>query len=231
MEIKVAYKQIHRTVIENKGDYKQNHFHDYSIITTNANLDDYAVKMTIEIFQNSQKKYEVNNSPTQNRFFVFLLQHYRERFQNICQRAGVTVEDYNQILEYFDKRGGSRFNRPNRRDLHETRSMHPTQEERDQALHYIRRLPEMTQPPYKTSSIAEEENTYDKESTTRTSTGTSLKRKSELDDKEAKKMTTGAHTVIIINNPTIHHFGASQSSTTSTWTPPENKEGQTPRAT
>eukprot|EP00971_Amphidinium_carterae_P008047 159247-Amphidinium_carterae.1 len=34
MEIKVAYKQVHRTVIENKGEYKQNHFHDYSIITT-----------------------------------------------------------------------------------------------------------------------------------------------------------------------------------------------------
>eukprot|EP00971_Amphidinium_carterae_P174762 3464023-Amphidinium_carterae.1 len=45
MELKVAYKQIHRTVIENKFDneYKQNHFHDYSIITTSTNLDeDYA---------------------------------------------------------------------------------------------------------------------------------------------------------------------------------------------
>eukprot|EP00971_Amphidinium_carterae_P297056 5901382-Amphidinium_carterae.1 len=33
MELKVAYKQIHRTVIEDKAQYKQNHFHDYSIIT------------------------------------------------------------------------------------------------------------------------------------------------------------------------------------------------------
>eukprot|EP00971_Amphidinium_carterae_P039493 776039-Amphidinium_carterae.1 len=61
----------------------------------------------------------------------------------------------------------------------------------------------------KTSSIAEEENTYDKQSTTRTSVGTSLKRKNEMDEKDAKKMTTGAHTVIIMNNPTIqtlaHH--------------------------
>eukprot|EP00971_Amphidinium_carterae_P152419 3020553-Amphidinium_carterae.1 len=44
-------------------------------------------------------------------------------------------------------------------------------------------------------------------------------------------MTTGAHTVIIINNPTIRHFGTAQSSTTSTWTPPENKEGQTVQST
>eukprot|EP00971_Amphidinium_carterae_P155763 3088611-Amphidinium_carterae.1 len=89
MEIKVAYKQIHRTVIENKGEYKQDHFHDYSVITTSTNLDDdYAVKMTIEIFQNAQgKKYDANNPPTHNRSFVFLLQHYRERFQNIFQRA------------------------------------------------------------------------------------------------------------------------------------------------
>eukprot|EP00971_Amphidinium_carterae_P191799 3805513-Amphidinium_carterae.1 len=40
LELKVAYKQVHRTVIENKGEYKQNHFHDYSIITTSTNLDD-----------------------------------------------------------------------------------------------------------------------------------------------------------------------------------------------
>eukprot|EP00971_Amphidinium_carterae_P295364 5865841-Amphidinium_carterae.1 len=47
--------------------------------------------MTIEIFQNAQKKYDVNNPPTQNRFFVFLLQHHRERFQNLFLRAGASV--------------------------------------------------------------------------------------------------------------------------------------------
>eukprot|EP00971_Amphidinium_carterae_P011080 218184-Amphidinium_carterae.1 len=34
MELKVAYKQVHRTVIENKNEYKQRHFHDYSVITS-----------------------------------------------------------------------------------------------------------------------------------------------------------------------------------------------------
>eukprot|EP00971_Amphidinium_carterae_P281222 5583553-Amphidinium_carterae.1 len=67
MELKVAYKQIHRTVIENKGQYKQNHFHDYSIITTSTNLDDdYAVRMTIEIFTQAVKKYDPLNPPTKN---------------------------------------------------------------------------------------------------------------------------------------------------------------------
>eukprot|EP00971_Amphidinium_carterae_P248192 4927733-Amphidinium_carterae.1 len=52
MELKVVYKQQNRKIIEDKIKYKQSHFHDYSIITTNRNLDDtYAVKITIEIFR------------------------------------------------------------------------------------------------------------------------------------------------------------------------------------
>eukprot|EP00971_Amphidinium_carterae_P214715 4260800-Amphidinium_carterae.1 len=91
--------------------------------------------MTIEIFQNAQgKKYDANNPPTNNRFFVFLLQHYRERFQHIFQRAGCTVEDYNQTLDYFDKRGRAHFNRPNRRDLQEIRPTPQTTEERERNL-------------------------------------------------------------------------------------------------
>eukprot|EP00971_Amphidinium_carterae_P167196 3312836-Amphidinium_carterae.1 len=30
IELKLAYQQVHRVVIENKADYKQRHFHDYS---------------------------------------------------------------------------------------------------------------------------------------------------------------------------------------------------------
>eukprot|EP00971_Amphidinium_carterae_P349455 6491025-Amphidinium_carterae.1 len=40
MELKVAYKQKYRNAIKNKLEYKQNHFHDYSIITTAKNLND-----------------------------------------------------------------------------------------------------------------------------------------------------------------------------------------------
>eukprot|EP00971_Amphidinium_carterae_P282719 5612710-Amphidinium_carterae.1 len=29
MELEVAYKQKHKNVIENKMEYKQNHYHDY----------------------------------------------------------------------------------------------------------------------------------------------------------------------------------------------------------
>eukprot|EP00971_Amphidinium_carterae_P325634 6456004-Amphidinium_carterae.1 len=63
--------------------------------------------MTIEIFLQAQKKYDPMTPPTHNRFFLFILQHYRDRLQYIFQRAGASVEDYNQVLEYFDKRGGA----------------------------------------------------------------------------------------------------------------------------
>eukprot|EP00971_Amphidinium_carterae_P293756 5832004-Amphidinium_carterae.1 len=84
--------------------------------------------MTIEIFVQTQKKYDPMNPPTHNRFFVFVLQHYRERLHYILQRAGATLNDYNQAIEYFDKRGGAHFNRPNRRDLQEIRATQTTEE-------------------------------------------------------------------------------------------------------
>eukprot|EP00971_Amphidinium_carterae_P223286 4430555-Amphidinium_carterae.1 len=109
--------------------------------------------MTIEIFVQAQNKYDLMNPPTHNRLFLFVLQHYRDRLQYIFQRAGASIEDYNQAVEYFDKRGGAHFSRPNGRDLHEIRATQ-TAEERERALQYIRELPEM-QPRHKTPSIAE----------------------------------------------------------------------------
>eukprot|EP00971_Amphidinium_carterae_P023986 473407-Amphidinium_carterae.1 len=104
MELKVAYKQKHRTVIENKSEYKQNHYHDYSIITTPKNLnEDYAVKMTVEIYLQAATKRErerdqllLLHPPHENRFFLFLVQHYERRLFNIFQRAGATVDEYNR---------------------------------------------------------------------------------------------------------------------------------------
>eukprot|EP00971_Amphidinium_carterae_P137618 2727542-Amphidinium_carterae.1 len=113
--------------------------------------------------------------------------------------------------------------------------MQPPLEEREQGQHYIRGPPDMMRTQRKTSSIAEEENTYDKESTTRTSIGTSLKRKNEMDEKDAKKMSTGASTIIIINNPTIQTFNALHDAKAMPKTTSENAEGtavqSTPSAT
>eukprot|EP00971_Amphidinium_carterae_P152686 3026512-Amphidinium_carterae.4 len=73
MELKVAYRNTNRKIIEEKTEYKQNHFHDYSIITTNMKLDDkYAVEMTIDIFQQAKTRPDENNPPHHHRLFLFL---------------------------------------------------------------------------------------------------------------------------------------------------------------
>eukprot|EP00971_Amphidinium_carterae_P087970 1740386-Amphidinium_carterae.1 len=84
--------------------------------------------MTVDIFKQTEKRNaeaEKKNEPQtpayKNRFFVFLLQHYRGRVQDIFQRAGTTVRDYNNALDYFDERGQVHFNRPNVRSLEEIR--------------------------------------------------------------------------------------------------------------
>eukprot|EP00971_Amphidinium_carterae_P170388 3376074-Amphidinium_carterae.1 len=56
MEMKAAYRQRHRKRIDDKKEYKQNHFHDYSIITTNIYLDEEYIKKHItEIYQQAEK--------------------------------------------------------------------------------------------------------------------------------------------------------------------------------
>eukprot|EP00971_Amphidinium_carterae_P137014 2715190-Amphidinium_carterae.1 len=122
MELKIAYQQVHRTVIENRNEYKQTHFHDYSVITTKDNLDtEYAVKMTVDIFKQAERKNDPTNPAYKNRFFVFRLQHYRDRVRDIFRRAEARTEDYNNAVDYFDDRGGTHFARPNRRTLEEIR--------------------------------------------------------------------------------------------------------------
>eukprot|EP00971_Amphidinium_carterae_P068320 1352684-Amphidinium_carterae.1 len=175
MEIKVVYKQQHRKAIEEKVEYKQNHFHDYSIITTNTNLDDnYAVKMTIEIFTQTKQRQDENNPGHRNRFFLFSVQHYPHRLEHIFKQAGASPGDYNQVLPYFDRKCGNHFTKPNRRNLQALRTTQ-TPEEQQRELQRIAQLPEV-QPTKRTFSIPEgrqetEENLDDFEarSTTRAS--------------------------------------------------------------
>eukprot|EP00971_Amphidinium_carterae_P215100 4269363-Amphidinium_carterae.1 len=77
-------------------EYKQNHYHDYSLITTPLNLmDDYAVKMTTEIYVHAAARQDPHNPPHQSRFFVFLVQHYETRLKNIFEKANTGIDEYN----------------------------------------------------------------------------------------------------------------------------------------
>eukprot|EP00971_Amphidinium_carterae_P171118 3391358-Amphidinium_carterae.1 len=93
--------------------------------------------MTVDIYKQyeknvKEKKDEPQALPYKNRFFVFLLQHYRPRVRDIFQRAGAKVQDYINAVEYFDDRGGTHFHKPNTRNLDEIRRSH----EEDRKRHF-----------------------------------------------------------------------------------------------
>eukprot|EP00971_Amphidinium_carterae_P082601 1633970-Amphidinium_carterae.1 len=59
MEIKTTYRNTMRDVIQDKPDYKQRNYHDYSVITTNKYMDEeYARQMIIDIYGRYNKKEE-----------------------------------------------------------------------------------------------------------------------------------------------------------------------------
>eukprot|EP00971_Amphidinium_carterae_P006732 132699-Amphidinium_carterae.4 len=57
MEIKTTYKQTITTAIANKANFKQHRYHDYSVITSDNEMDEeYAKHIFIEIYQQSRDK-------------------------------------------------------------------------------------------------------------------------------------------------------------------------------
>eukprot|EP00971_Amphidinium_carterae_P080601 1594771-Amphidinium_carterae.1 len=152
--------------------------------------------MTVDIYkqyeknkEQAEKKNEPQALPHKNRFFVFLLQHYRPRVRDIFQRAGARVEDYNNAVDYFDDRGGTHFHKPNVRGLDEIR--------RSQQEDRKRNFDDFKQ---KEHSVIEEEiddfvdEDYVSDTThTRASGSTSIKRKSDTGEMTTKKKMTTDH--------------------------------------
>eukprot|EP00971_Amphidinium_carterae_P082506 1631828-Amphidinium_carterae.1 len=233
MELKVVYRQ-HRKAIEEKGEYKQNHFHDYNIITTSTNLDDnYAVKMTIEKYTQARHRPDEHNPPQHNKLFIFLVQHYPHRLQHIFKQAGASPEDDQQVPLHFDRKCGNHFTRPNRRTLQTIRATQaPEEQQRD--LQRISQHTEM-QPMKRIFSKPEkqpetEENLDDLEarSTTRASGSTSFKRKNTEEKPETKKHQ--ASTILNFYNATINTHSLATMSASPTMTP-RKKDDSTVQST
>eukprot|EP00971_Amphidinium_carterae_P203485 4038138-Amphidinium_carterae.4 len=98
MEIKTKYKQNCKDVIVDRMEYKQRHFHDHSVTTSNIYVNEECAKITIiytEIYAQSSKKPE---SPPryQHRLLLFVVQHH-----------SVTRI---MVFDYFDEQ---HFNKPN----------------------------------------------------------------------------------------------------------------------
>eukprot|EP00971_Amphidinium_carterae_P310806 6176281-Amphidinium_carterae.1 len=115
MEIKMTYRQTLKNIVEDKRDYRQTHFHDYSVIATNIHLDEeYMKKLITEIYQQAEAKPDAQPAH-QHRLLMFLIQHYCLKVPYLLQRAGATVQQLNQVLQHFDKDAGKYFTKVNTR--------------------------------------------------------------------------------------------------------------------
>eukprot|EP00971_Amphidinium_carterae_P227551 4513617-Amphidinium_carterae.1 len=121
MEMKSACRQRHRRLIEDKKEYKQNHFHDYSVITTNIYLDEeYIKKRIIEIYQQAEKpgrRGEEVQPAHKHRLMLFLTQHYLQKVPYLLHKAGATQEQCNLVLQNFDHDATKHFTKVNTRPL------------------------------------------------------------------------------------------------------------------
>eukprot|EP00971_Amphidinium_carterae_P044776 880818-Amphidinium_carterae.1 len=109
LEIKMTYRQTLKNIIEDKREYKQAHFHDYSVITTSIYLnEEYMKKMITEIYQQSEVKQDAA-PPFQHRLLMFLVKHYPTKVQLLLQETGATMAQCHQVLHHFDQYGQKYF--------------------------------------------------------------------------------------------------------------------------
>eukprot|EP00971_Amphidinium_carterae_P260760 5173140-Amphidinium_carterae.3 len=117
MEIKTTYRQGLREVIVDKSDYKQRHYHDYSVIITDIdvmrNTQCNAKQMIIDIYAQATKKQEIQQPTHQNRFIFFMIQHHPTRITKIIKDAGLPVQQINMAFAHFDEKAAQHFTTPN----------------------------------------------------------------------------------------------------------------------
>eukprot|EP00971_Amphidinium_carterae_P193775 3844885-Amphidinium_carterae.1 len=93
MEIKTTYRQGIQEVIVDKPDYKQSHYHDYSVVTTDIDMnEEYAKHMIIDIHAQATKKQELQQPtqpPHQKRLILFMIQHHPTKITKIMKDAGL----------------------------------------------------------------------------------------------------------------------------------------------
>eukprot|EP00971_Amphidinium_carterae_P188465 3741191-Amphidinium_carterae.1 len=101
MQIKTTYYQTNKTVIANKTEYKRHHYHDYSVITSDKDMDEEcAYHMIIEIYKQTRQG---KNPGHDDRFIIFMINNYAaERTGQIMAKAGCTLREINEAYEYFD---------------------------------------------------------------------------------------------------------------------------------
>eukprot|EP00971_Amphidinium_carterae_P026123 515198-Amphidinium_carterae.1 len=121
MEIKTTFRQGLREAILDKPDYKQRHCHDYSVITTDIDVNaEYVKHMIIDIYGQAAKKQGVQplvQPPRQNRFMLFMIQHHPTRITKIMKDAGLPEVLIKLAFDHLDEKAHQHFNNPNVRNL------------------------------------------------------------------------------------------------------------------
>eukprot|EP00971_Amphidinium_carterae_P308749 6135235-Amphidinium_carterae.4 len=91
METQTTYRQTHQNIIMDKQAYKQHHFHDFSIITSDKYMDEeYTQIMFADYYKNAR---QTNKPGHENRFVAFMINFYPERTRVIMERAGCTPKE------------------------------------------------------------------------------------------------------------------------------------------
>eukprot|EP00971_Amphidinium_carterae_P245364 4872632-Amphidinium_carterae.1 len=106
---------MNTTVIASNQTYKQHHYHDYSVITSDKHMDEeYAKHMFVEICQTSREKKTI---PYSNRFVTFMIQYHPQRTVTIMKRAGCSTRKMTEAFDYFDNNVHRLYAKPNVRPL------------------------------------------------------------------------------------------------------------------
>eukprot|EP00971_Amphidinium_carterae_P243485 4835185-Amphidinium_carterae.2 len=117
MEIKTTHRQNNTMVIANKMTYKQHHYHDYSVITSDLDMDEEVAKqMFSEIYQTSRDK-RPGTIPHIHSFMIFMIEYCAQRTEVVMKKAGCTENEIKDAYRYFDNSVDRLFDRPNVRPL------------------------------------------------------------------------------------------------------------------
>eukprot|EP00971_Amphidinium_carterae_P038290 752770-Amphidinium_carterae.1 len=131
----MTYRQTMKNIIDDKTEYKQTRFHDYSVITTNIYLnEEYIKKMITKIYQQSEARPDAA-PPYGHRLLMFLAQHYALKVPYLLQATTLSLRQCNQVLQHFDDYAGKHFQRVNTRPLSEIQRAQQLERLRPEPVH------------------------------------------------------------------------------------------------
>eukprot|EP00971_Amphidinium_carterae_P337889 6474953-Amphidinium_carterae.1 len=101
MQIKTTYKQRHTNIILDKPACKQRHFRDFSIISTEQDLNEHYAVTMLEYYYQDCKRHDPDDPPYRQRFVSFMIIHHYDKMKTLMLRARCTRSEINQTYEFY----------------------------------------------------------------------------------------------------------------------------------